>query len=264
MSPRPPAAAQWTLASYLKVAVAVLLLACVIAGAHSLISDPTRLQAMLDAARGKPMEFIPLLALGCLLLPLFLIPSGPLQIVAGAIWGIPIGLAVAGCSSFAGNLTAFMVGRAWLQKPLTSMISSSVPAFPAVQKAIAAEGWTLVFLLRISPVVPDPVMNYLLSLTGVSAKLFALTTAVAMIPWTLFYVYIGSASKDIVATLNGGGSSGGGGWSDFIMPFFVLISGVAIVLYLGRVIKAAIARQENEGGERQEEEAIEPLLRSIQ
>lgn len=212
------------------------------------------------------MEFMPLLALGCLLLPLFLIPSGPLQIIAGAIWGIPLGLLVAGCSSFAGNLTAFLVGRAFFQKPLTTMIASSVPTFPAIQKAIVAEGWTLVFLLRISPVVPDPVMNYLLSLTGVSAQLFALTTAAAMIPWTLFYVYLGSASKDIVATISGGGGGGsdggGGGWTGFIMPSFILISGVAIVLYLGRVIKAAIAKQEG-GGEGSEGcPSDEPLLRS--
>jgi uncharacterized membrane protein YdjX (TVP38/TMEM64 family) len=51
-------------------------------------------------------------------------------------------------------------------------------------------------MLRLSPVLPDSLMNYAMSLIGsLPFMVFAAATAVAMVPWVLLYVYLGSASK---------------------------------------------------------------------
>lgn len=220
-----------------------------------LLMDPARIQAFLDAAHRHPMTAGPLFILINVAAPLVLLPSGPFQILAGAVFGLPLGFLVAGSASFAGNVLAFVAGRELFQEKISAYLTNTTPSFPAIQRAVLAEGWRLVFLLRLSPVLPDSLMNYVLAMTATSISVFASATALAMIPWVLLYVYLGNASKDIVATLSGGGSEGGGGedgspggvWLRVTILVFTLASGAFIVFYLGRVIKKAIAKAEAEG-----------------
>ena len=113
-------------------------------------------------------------------------------------------------------------------------------------------------MLRLSPVLPDSLMNYAMALTPISFDVFAAATAAAMGPWVLLYVYLGTASKNIVATLSGGGGGaddggddgsgrGGGGWLNTVLSVASIVMGISAVVYLGRVIKAAIAKAEAAG-----------------
>ena len=45
-------------------------------------------------------------------------------------------------------------------------LNSRFPKWAAVDAALSSEGWKLVTLLRLSPVVPWNVLNYALSVTG--------------------------------------------------------------------------------------------------
>ena len=53
-------------------------------------------------------------------------------------------------------------------------LNSRFPKWAAVDAALSNEGWKLVTLLRLSPVVPWNVLNYALSVTGLSSTLRAL------------------------------------------------------------------------------------------
>ena len=52
----------------------------------------------------------------------------------------------------------------------------SFPKFKAVDQAIETEGWKIVFLIRLSPVLPFNVMNYALGLTGVKFWHYAIAS----------------------------------------------------------------------------------------
>lgn len=39
----------------------------------------------------------------------------PTQILAGAVWGMPLGMIISGLASFTANISAFMVGRHFMQ-----------------------------------------------------------------------------------------------------------------------------------------------------
>lgn len=53
-------------------------------------------------------------------------------------------------------------------------------------------------LLRLSPVLPYNVLNYALAITPVPFWVFTLGSAVAALPWTALYVYLGTASTNLV------------------------------------------------------------------
>lgn len=52
----------------------------------------------------------------------------------------------------------------------------------AVEAAVAEEGWKMVVLLRLSPVIPFALLNYMLSLTAISFFDYTWASALGIIP----------------------------------------------------------------------------------
>ena len=55
----------------------------------------------------------------------------------------------------------------------------------AVDAAVEEEGWKMVVLLRLSPVIPFALLNYMLSLTAISFFDYTWASAVGIIPGTI-------------------------------------------------------------------------------
>jgi uncharacterized membrane protein YdjX (TVP38/TMEM64 family) len=73
------------------------------------------------------------------------------------------------------------------------------PFFTAVLRAIdsAGEGWKITLLLRLSPLMPYALINYLLSSTQISFWTYAWTTAAGVLPPTALYVYLGTTAASL-------------------------------------------------------------------
>jgi uncharacterized membrane protein YdjX (TVP38/TMEM64 family) len=110
------------------------------------------------------------------------VPGSILTVSAGAIFGLVagtiyvfIGATIAACLSFA-------LARGVLRSAIEQRLENN-PRLGAIDRAIAAEGRKIVFLLRLSPLFPFSLGNYALGLTRV--------------PWTFVYVYLGSLAGDL-------------------------------------------------------------------
>ncbi|KAJ9517200.1 hypothetical protein QJQ45_009146 [Haematococcus lacustris] len=83
-------------------------------------------------------------------------------------------------------------------------------------------------------------------------RLFALATALAMLPYTLLYTYVGSTSNNIIKTIQEGGKLGDARGQ---LAVVVIAGSLAViaVLYVGLALKQAlraVAREEGmDGGE---------------
>lgn len=120
---------------------------------------------------------------------LLLAPAAPLAVAAGVAfqgWGVPVVLA----SACAGACLAFLVARHVGRERLEALLEAS-PKFRAVDKAVSEEDWKVVLLLRLSPLVPFNVQNYLFGVTDVSLKHYMVATFVGIIPGTAKAVYLG-------------------------------------------------------------------------
>jgi uncharacterized membrane protein YdjX (TVP38/TMEM64 family) len=69
------------------------------------------------------------------------------------------------------------------------------PRFKRIDRAIGERGAKLVFLLRLSPLIPFNLSNYFYGLTSVRFWPYVLASWIGMIPGTLLYVYLGAAGK---------------------------------------------------------------------
>jgi uncharacterized membrane protein YdjX (TVP38/TMEM64 family) len=142
---------------------------------------------------------VALFALAYLVATLALVPTSLFTLVAGAVfgvaWGFPlvIGTAVASASS------AFFLARLVLREPARRRFSRH-RVLQAVDKAVRKEGWKVVVLLRLSPIVPFGVQNYFFGVSSVKATHFIAATALGVMPATLVYLFIGAAGREALGS----------------------------------------------------------------
>lgn len=124
---------------------------------------------------------------------LLFVPGSLLTLAAGVAfgwWGIPLALASATTGAAAAFLLARYLGRPWIEKKATAH-----PKFRAMDQAIGSNGWKIVALLRLSPLVPFNAANYLFGLTQIRFLPYVLATFVGMMPGAVLYVYLGHLGK---------------------------------------------------------------------
>jgi len=132
---------------------------------------------------------------GLVYVALSLIPGGPaalMTLAAGAVYGLPGGTLLVSASSTTAATLAFLLARGALAGRVRKMAEGNA-AYESLTRAIGKEGARIVALVRLSPVFPFTVVNYLFGLTPVRLSSYVLASWIAMLPGTLAYVYFGSA-----------------------------------------------------------------------
>jgi len=126
-----------------------------------------------------------------------LIPATVLTIAGGAVFGFVKGAAYSFIGGALGSTCAFLLGRYGARRFVEQWLAA-MPRFGAIDRAVATEGWWIVFLLRLSPVMPFNLLNYALGLTTISVWDFALASA-GSIPSELLGAYTGKVGGEALA-----------------------------------------------------------------
>jgi uncharacterized membrane protein YdjX (TVP38/TMEM64 family) len=131
-----------------------------------------------------------------------LAPGSAMSIAAGLAfggWAIPLVLVAA----TTGASLAFLIAR-HLARDVIARLIEERPKLKAVDKAVDEEGWKVVALLRLSPLVPFNLQNYAFGLTRIRFWPYAVATFVGIIPGTVLYVYLGMIGRAAVSNGSGG------------------------------------------------------------
>lgn len=121
-----------------------------------------------------------------------LAPGAALTLAAGFAFGLAgFPTVLAGATLGAG--LSFLVGRHLARGWVERQVAGS-PKFRAIDKAIESEGWKIVGLMRLSPLVPFNLQNYFFGITKIGFWPYLITTFFGIMPGTLLYVWIGSLS----------------------------------------------------------------------
>ena len=108
------------------------------------------------------------------------------------------------------------------------------PKFAAVEKAISEDGWKVVLLLRLSPLVPFNLQNYFFGVTEVKFWHFVAATFVGIMPGCVLYLYIGAAGHAL--------SGAGGKWGTLQWIFFLggLVATIVVTIVVGKKAKQTL------------------------
>lgn len=173
-----------------------------------------------------PVVYAAAYALGLVVLA----PGGPLSIGAGLVfgfWGVPVVLV----GATLGAALAFLVSRHLLRDRVRGVIERR-PTLAAVDRAVADEGWRIVGLLRLSPLVPFNLQNYFFGVTQVGFWPYVAATAAGIAPGAVVYVYLGIIGRSAA------GEAGPLKWA-FIAAGLVATAAVAVLV--GRNARALLA-----------------------
>ena len=107
-------------------------------------------------------------------------PAMVMAMAAGAIFGMLGGSALAWVGSAVGQTVAFVLGRYLLRGLVLTYATKQFPKWSAIDRALAAEGWKLVTLLRLSPIAPWNVLNYALAVTAVPLVAYVVASSLAV------------------------------------------------------------------------------------
>ena len=124
-----------------------------------------------------------------------LIPTLPLNLMAGFVWGVLPGGALSALGASVGALLAFLTARYLIGQPLAARFDNVPLAW--IQKEILGKGWKFVAFLRLNPVVPTGPINYLLGLTSVRFLPYAAATLAFLTPPSLLVAWIGKEAGSI-------------------------------------------------------------------
>jgi uncharacterized membrane protein YdjX (TVP38/TMEM64 family) len=179
-----------------------------------------------------PVVFI----LGYALATVAFLPGSLLTLAAGAIFGIGRGVLYAFIAAVLGSLAAFLISRYLARGAIERRIAGN-PRFAAIDRAVAARGRQIVFLLRLSPVFPFSLLNYALGLTRVRFVDY-LIASVGMLPGTLLYVYYGKLAGDVAALAGGAAVQKGTGY--YAVLIIGLVATVAVTTVVTRIARQAL------------------------
>jgi uncharacterized membrane protein YdjX (TVP38/TMEM64 family) len=124
-----------------------------------------------------------------------LAPAFLLTFAAGAVFGLWRGTLLVYIGAVLGSSAVFAIASPLSRSRFLRWLDRD-PRVAAVRAAVVGEGVWVMFLLRLSPVVPFVLLNYALALSGVRFRDF-LVASVGMFPAIVMYVYYGKVAGDV-------------------------------------------------------------------
>ncbi len=174
---------------------------------------------------------------------LLLLPAGVLAMGSGLFFGLWWGSFLVLAGNVGGAAAAFMIsrklGRQWVEKKALRHRK-----WVALDKAIAKEGWKIIFLSQVHPLFPTSFLNYLYGITSIRFWPCMLWIALGQAPGVFLYAYLGTLAQLGIKIVRGQNHPHG-------IEYVIWIGGLLVTLFvttaLGRLalkLMAQVAAEE--------------------
>jgi uncharacterized membrane protein YdjX (TVP38/TMEM64 family) len=165
-----------------------------------------------------------------------LIPSVLLTLAAGALFGLARGVIYVMIGATLGAALAFLSGR-YVARRFVEHLLERHPRLVAIDRAVEAQGFRLVLLLRLSPAVPYTLLNYALGLSRVRFADY-LAGTIGMLPPVTMYVYSGKVAGDLASLASGAAAPRGPAY--YWLLILGLLATVTVTVHITRIARRAI------------------------
>ena len=173
-------------------------------------------------------------------------PAWLFALAAGLAFGLVRGGLIVWFSATIAAGISFLIAR-YLARHRVEKFARKNEKFEAVDRAIAKSGWKVALMLRISPLLPYTIANYLYGLTAIRFWPYMITTAIGIVPMVAVYVSIGAAGREAALARAGGHQSK----TEWIVLGVGLLVTIAAGILIARGAKRELAglRRERVGSE---------------
>ena len=188
-----------------------------------------------DLGTLAPILFTLMLIVGVIILA----PTPIIKVTAGALFPYWIAVVINFVASIVGGLLAFLLGR-WLFRDSIAKAVASDKRLQNIETAIGEEAMRISILVRLSPLIPDEWLNYIMASGPVTTRVFFISNLSSVV-YSLAYAYFGHAVGKIALS-----SDGMGGFKQSPLGMALLILGlIATVLATVIVTKVTMKALED-------------------
>ncbi|KAG4157050.1 hypothetical protein ERO13_D02G037800v2 [Gossypium hirsutum] len=226
----------FTRGSALRIALLLVLLAAIVYACFTLPIEAILKDFLLwvekDLGPWGPL----VLAVAYIPLTVLAVPASVLTLGGGYLFGLLLGFISDSIGATVGAGAAFLLGRT-IGRSLVVTRLKDYPQFRLVAIAIQRSGFKIILLLRLAPLLPFSMLNYLLSVTPVSLGEYLLASWLGMVPITLALVYVGTTLKDLSDVTHGWNEFSTARWAFLILG---LVVSVVLMICVTKVAKTAL------------------------
>jgi uncharacterized membrane protein YdjX (TVP38/TMEM64 family) len=169
-----------------------------------------------------------------------LFPGWISMMLGGLLFGLMPGLPFALLGITTGAFGAFLAGRALGRSWVENRMGDSLK-LQALDEAVEAQSFYIVFLTRFAIVLPFNVLNYAFGLTRVTITTYVAATALGMLPAVLLYVYLGTLADDFGAILSGDVRPASGA---YWIGALAIVAIAAVIWIVQRAARRALRQQQ--------------------
>jgi uncharacterized membrane protein YdjX (TVP38/TMEM64 family)/rhodanese-related sulfurtransferase len=178
------------------------------------------LQGWIDGAGALgPAVYMAVYALATVLF----LPGSVITLAGGALFGPLWGTLYSLTGATIGATAAFFIARylaaGWVSRKASGLIKQVIDG-------VEAEGWHFVAFVRLMPLFPFNLLNYVLGLTRISPMQYVIASYVFMFPGAFAYTYLGYAGREAL-----------GGGEDVLGKGLLAMALIAVVAFLPRLIR---------------------------
>jgi uncharacterized membrane protein YdjX (TVP38/TMEM64 family) len=163
---------------------------------------------------------------------IFFIPISGMLLVAGTLYGFWMGYLLAAFSGLLSVAITYGLGKK-LWRSRVEALRRDHPRFESIYEAISKHGPILVFLIRLNPLLPFGVLNYLFTVPKLDFRKYLLSSFLGMTPDIMLYLYVGQVGKGMLE------SRGGPTVLSYVILGSALATTVLAALIINRVIHKA-------------------------
>jgi uncharacterized membrane protein YdjX (TVP38/TMEM64 family) len=163
-------------------------------------------------------------------------PAFLLTFAAGAVFGLWRGTLFVYIGAVLGSSAVYALAAPLARSRVLRWVDRD-PRIAAARKAVVGRSAWIMFLLRLSPLVPYSLLNYALALSGVRYRDF-LVASVGMLPAIVMYVYYGKVVGDVA--LLAAGVAPPRGIEYYVLLIVGLVTTVAATTIITRAARKAV------------------------
>ena len=191
------------------------------------------LQQLEEFGGWAPLLFVVIYILAAITLA----PAFLLTFSAGAVFGLWRGSVLTYVGAVLGASAVYALAAPLARSRLLRWIDRD-PRVAATRRAVTRDSAWIMFLLRLSPLVPYNLLNYALALSGVRYREYLLSS-LGMIPAIIMYAYYGKVVGDV--TRIAAGVAPPRGLEYYLMLIVGLITTFAATTLITRAARKAMA-----------------------
>ena len=158
---------------------------------------------------------------------------------AGFVFGFWRGLLAVWIGGSVGQALAFLLARYLLRDWVETFVNNKWKKWKYIDAALEKDGWKLVLIMRLSPIIPYNLLNIAMATTSIHFLAFSLVSSIGIIFECCIFVYLGTIADGITSIVEG--HSGKPKAIQWVLLGLSIFMGVVGAVFVSIMVRRAIA-----------------------